>query len=122
MPEEAVNGLAPYAKEFMEDPTVAHLVVAVVSVQKTVKNHDKNEEHPVLRIRHWELVPTRDKAKVAKALGNALADRTGAAELPFVDGQEVPVKSADDPFPEDPAFAEGGNRELEGEDPEGGTE
>ena len=103
MPEEATNGLLPHAKEFLDHPKELRLIVAVVSSSKTVENHDKNEQHPVIRIRHWEVVPDGDKKAVADVLGRALGDRTGMMELPLEPGAEAPSA---DPFPEDDSWDE----------------
>jgi hypothetical protein len=105
MPAEETNGLLAHAKDFLEDPLRLRLVVCVVSSGKTVANHDKNETHPVIRIRHWELVPDADRKTVADVLGRALADRTGMMELPLEPDSENPVK--DEPFPEEKDGADG---------------
>lgn len=107
MPGDQLNGLGPYSKEFLENPREARLVVCLVSSGKTVKNHDNGEEHPVLRVRHWELVASDPKSQKAAAelLGQSLSARTGILELPLGAGSDVPMKDA---FPEGGADMEPG--------------
>jgi DNA-binding response OmpR family regulator len=101
LPADHNDGLKMYAKDFLENPREARLVVAVVSTRKRNEDVDKDITYPVLQIRHWELIPDKHKAKVAKALADAFADRTGKVELPFQEGQEIPLD-----FEGDNAFAD----------------
>lgn len=98
MPQEITNGLAPHAKDFIENPLKVVTVVCQVTVQKITEKPETNEVYPTLRIQHWEIVLPEDQPAVAKALANALGARTGAAELPFETGTEIPVR---EPFPEE---------------------
>lgn len=101
LPADHNDGLKIYAKDFLENPREARLVVAVISTRKRNEDVDKDLYYPVLQIRHWELVPDAHKAKVAKALADAFADRTGKVELPFPDGKQIPMD-----FEGDNAFAD----------------
>ena len=99
LPADHNDGLKLYAKDFLENPREARLVVAVVSTRKRNEDIDKDITYPVLQIRHWELVPDKHRAKVAKALSDAFADRTGKVELPFPDGEPIPMDfDGDDEF------------------------
>jgi len=99
LPADHNDGLKMHAKDFLENPREARLVVAVLSTRKRNEDVDKDLYYPALQIRHWELVPDKHKAKVAKALSDAFADRTGKVELPYPDGQEIPMDfDGDDSF------------------------
>jgi len=100
LPADHNDGLKMYAEDFLKNPREARLVVAVVSTRKRNEDVDKDLYYPVLQIRHWELIPDKHKAKVAKALADAFADRTGKTELPFEEGVEIPLD-----FDGDNAFA-----------------
>ena len=104
LPADHNDGIKIYAKDFLENPREARLVVAVLSTRKRTEDVDKGIEYPVIQIRHWELVPDKHKAKVAKALADAFADRTGKVELPYPDGQAVPMDfEGDNSFADDVA-------------------
>jgi delta 1-pyrroline-5-carboxylate dehydrogenase len=100
LPADHNDGLKMYAEDFLKNPREARLVVGVVSTRKRNEDVDKDLYYPVLQIRHWELVPDKHRAKVAKALADAFADRTGKTELPFEEGAEIPLD-----FDGDNAFA-----------------
>jgi hypothetical protein len=110
LPADHNDGLKGYAKDFLELPREARLVVAVVSTRKRNEDIDKDIVYPVLQIRHWELVPEKHKKKVAAALADAFADRTGKAELPFNEGEEIPMD-----FDGDNAFADAVEADPTGE-------
>lgn len=104
MPEDLNNGLANYADQFMENDTLIYPVVAFVAVDKITRKVRKPETYPTLAVLHWELVTEDGDVKEhARIISARLGQRTGAQELPFEAGAEVPIKDA---FPEDPAEIE----------------
>lgn len=101
IPGEATNGLGDHAKGFIEQPLKLVPVVAMVAVSKIVTKTETDETYPTLKVHHWEVVPEKHRKAFGKILGDALGARTGAQELPFPDGGEVPLRDADsNPFPE----------------------
>jgi hypothetical protein len=105
-PPEMTDGLGTPAavKALLEDPSTTRLIVGQVVNAKTVTNHRKGTVHPVVEVVHWELVPPEHRKAVADALGAALAARTGAAELPFEPGSELPPDDSRPDNPEDEAI------------------
>lgn len=98
MPGDNNNGLAPHSKDFLQNPLKIVTVIAQVAVSKITEKPETNEVSPTIRVHHWEIVLPEDLPAVAKALGNAFGQRSGALELPFEDGAEIPVR---EPFPEE---------------------
>jgi hypothetical protein len=103
MPSDDVNGLNAITKDLLDNPRQLRLVVAIVDVEATNVNHDKGIEKPRLRVRHIEpILSDKDVAEAQNLLSKALAARTGAEQLPFEHGFEVPV----DDFEGDDDFAD----------------
>jgi len=103
MPGDNNNGLAAHSKDFLEDPLKIVTIVAQVAVSKITEKPETNEVSPTIRVHHWEIVLPEDQPAVAKALGNAYGRRSGAMELPFETGTQIPVR---EPFPEEDGPAE----------------
>jgi hypothetical protein len=98
MPPEATNGLSQHGKDFYESPLTLVPVVAMVAVVKKIEKTEDGEKYSVLKFHHIEVVGEENRAAFAEILGDELGRRTGADQLPFESGGEVPVK---DPFPEE---------------------
>lgn len=105
VPAAETNGLGPYSDKLMVEPLKLVPVVAMVAVMKITEKTETGEKYPTIAIHHVEIVPEKHRKAFAKMLGDALADRTGAQQLPFDLDASVPMK---DPFPEPPEEAESG--------------
>jgi hypothetical protein len=100
MPPEATNGLTPHGKEFLDTPLRLVPVLAMVAVSKKIEKTETGEQYAVVRLHHVEVVPEKHRLAFSDMLGDALADRTGQAMLPFEIDAEVPMKESDE-FPEE---------------------
>jgi hypothetical protein len=106
MPPDNNNGLAICADQMIDDykpgdePRLYNIVARVSVREIKIKTEQGGVMYPVLAVKHWELVPAEHQEAFGRIIGDAYGGRTGILELPFPAGT-VPLKDAEDPFPEE---------------------
>ena len=83
LPKGDGNGLTAIARDLIDNPHNAHVVIAIIDCKQITTDNDSGEVVPTARIRRVEPVNRGDLTLAHDLMRRALEKRTGQTVLPF---------------------------------------